>query len=430
MGIIFVALAIFGISSFEKGLTGNAVLDIGANYEEGKPLEGVLQFSFNDGELVPSNTKVVFENAGNVYEYSLADVASEKLTEGNFYVEGENLSGEGQGYGIPGENKIYPDVYFTLGIYSQEQTLSNSTTFTQSENNSITSSTQSENNSVNTSSEQSNEADNLTQTEEIVNETQITEENNTQGSLITGNSILRFITGAATGYSSEPVEKITGLVSHETPFTYEVGEGKSAEILSGSVKTSDNQLNDDDVNLEIKDNVVIVTTDYSESEKGFGQNYVGNSESLISVNLKDLNLIFEPGELNISLVYGEEIIDFMSTYLGEKQTTENTANISEPVKQISNPVVSENLALTDEEKTILLDKFKTLNVKTIRQEVVGNKLIVGSEYGNSKIEYVYAYPQDEKSLKVQIENDRTKWQKEIASSISKKYVEPQPVNII
>ena len=92
--IPLVALIIFGaylIGQQGKKATGYSILGINADYQEGGPLEGNLNFLLQQGELVPAGSTVVFENAGQRQEYLLGDLVSEPSTEGNFFVNGKNL---------------------------------------------------------------------------------------------------------------------------------------------------------------------------------------------------------------------------------------------------------------------------------------------------------------------------------------------------
>ena len=117
--IIF--LFIFGaylIGNSQKKITGNAVLDLNANYQEGKILDGTIKLSTNSGELIPSDSNLIFQNAGQEYNYKLGDLISSDQVEGNFYVAGKNISGSGPGFGIEGTKTIYPQVYFILIISS------------------------------------------------------------------------------------------------------------------------------------------------------------------------------------------------------------------------------------------------------------------------------------------------------------------------
>ena len=119
-GIFLVTALIYTIAFSKENLSGRAVLDLKANYQENQPLEGNLILSLKEGELIPASSKVIFENKGNFFEYPLNDLVSEEPNEGNFYVKGKSVSGEGLGYGEEGTKKIYPIVNFKLYVYSEK----------------------------------------------------------------------------------------------------------------------------------------------------------------------------------------------------------------------------------------------------------------------------------------------------------------------
>ena len=56
--------------------------------------------------------------------YSLSDILGVDGKEGNFYVEGKELSGSGLGYGVEGEKIVYPEISFKLKIAKEESSSS------------------------------------------------------------------------------------------------------------------------------------------------------------------------------------------------------------------------------------------------------------------------------------------------------------------
>ena len=83
-------------------------------------------------------------------------------------------------------------------------------------------------------------------------------------------------------------------------------------------------------------------TDYSEIEKGYGENYIGNKEKTFSFDLSDLNLILEEGDLNIKLIYeNEEILSLILFLKKVKKTSEEL--VEEPERnRRSNPIEIED----------------------------------------------------------------------------------------
>jgi len=122
LGILVVALLVFGFSLMGNRISGKATFGIKTDYKKGEALDGVLKLSLKEGELLPDSSKLVFENSGEKYEYNLADFVSDKTIEGDFYVEGKEISGSGAGYGKEGVSEVYPVIYFSLDIYSSAST--------------------------------------------------------------------------------------------------------------------------------------------------------------------------------------------------------------------------------------------------------------------------------------------------------------------
>src|SRR3990172_7833736 len=117
--IVLIILGAYFIGQQGNKTTGYSILGIDADYQEGKILEGNLNLQLQQGELVPATSSVVFENREIMYRYSLADMVLEQETEGDFFITGKDLSGFGLGYGIAGTKIIFPEVGFTLLIYSE-----------------------------------------------------------------------------------------------------------------------------------------------------------------------------------------------------------------------------------------------------------------------------------------------------------------------
>ncbi len=109
-GIIFVLGLGYGIVSNKTKFTGNVVVDLDTNYQGVQTLqklEGIMNISLSQEEFIPALSKLSFETSdGNYTEYELQDLLNEEPIEGNFYIQGKNISGIGLGYGILGEKKI------------------------------------------------------------------------------------------------------------------------------------------------------------------------------------------------------------------------------------------------------------------------------------------------------------------------------------
>src|SRR3989338_4467509 len=82
-------------------------------------LSGNLNFQLKQGELIPSDSAVVFKNGGNEYQYSLAEIGSGNSADGEFFVEGKDISGAGHGFGVVGKKEASREVSFVLLLHSK-----------------------------------------------------------------------------------------------------------------------------------------------------------------------------------------------------------------------------------------------------------------------------------------------------------------------
>ena len=120
-GILVLFLAYFLATFNFGGLTGFAVFNTQIDSISNEPIKGNVNIFLKEGELIPSSSKLILENDGQIYEYNLDEIVSNNIIEGNFHVDGTTLSGSGMGYGIEGSREIYPQVDFVLEIYSPSQ---------------------------------------------------------------------------------------------------------------------------------------------------------------------------------------------------------------------------------------------------------------------------------------------------------------------
>lgn len=101
---------------------------------------------------------------------------------------------------------------------------------------------------------------------------------------------------------------VEGSVSASENFTYTLQGNELVGIEQASVYTSNKNLDDNAVSLLIEDGKAIVTTTYSETEEGFGQDYLGNEQYNLKLNFGDFGLNYEPGTLEMQVVYNDIII--------------------------------------------------------------------------------------------------------------------------
>ncbi|MBS3073285.1 right-handed parallel beta-helix repeat-containing protein [Candidatus Pacearchaeota archaeon] len=199
LGILFLANNLL--------ITGNTISLEKDHYFINQPINGEYILSLKEGELIPENSIIKVEYNGVSREYSMKEFI--ELTDsivdedyGNYYVENAEISGEGFGFGKPGELTTFPEVYFKFKLLDLNETIENETieeNQTFEENQTIdfneTATNISEelnqtielNETIDTNETELNETTNLTQTTEISEENKIeetelaiSEENNTQ----------------------------------------------------------------------------------------------------------------------------------------------------------------------------------------------------------------------------------------------------------
>ena len=231
-------------SAFLPKLTGRAGLDIEKIFSLDNYLSGILKIKVKTGELVPKDSKIVVEQFGNIMEYKIPDLISINAN-GKYYVENKEISGEGEGYGFPSFRVIYPDVNFVLKVFGQEE---------------------------------------------------ITAEETAESSQLTA------------GVIQESVELVNSIVNKNKQFSYNLETGKIAEIVQGSVISENETLPESELDLNFQDNKVVVSTEYSKTEEGFGAEFLEDKENILEISLSDLKIPVKNGTLKISLVYNNIVL--------------------------------------------------------------------------------------------------------------------------
>jgi len=509
---VFIFVVALGIYFFKANLSGNAVLELDADYFEGENLEGILKLSLNNGEFIPASSMVIFETSEKQYEFALEDVLSEQPIEGIYYIQGQNLSGKGLGYGSIGIKKVYSDISFEFNIYSESDKTENEENRT--ENSEVTNGTEvvkiiNETNDageINESEKQveevneenrteNSEVTNGTEVVKIINETndageinesekqveEVNEENRIEISetsdeietgiievgseditedvedelveapleseevieeeviekaevaeepTITGGVIssifknfLSFFQFIPTGKVSLSFETtVSGETSADKSFIYNLEKGQTAELVSGSVRSYSKELSDGDIQFEVLDDKIIVSTNYFELEQGFGANYLDNELQIFEINLSAIGLNFTKGDLNVKFVYGEKDIISLSTTLQEGKIEERNElaliEISEFALQ----------NLTDDERQVLIQKFGNVSIKTTMSKVLDGRLIRNYKIGDYELVASYDYDLNKiDSLKEQMEIDKLNFLRDLINMISEEENESENV---
>jgi parallel beta-helix repeat protein len=132
---------------------------------------------------------------------------------------------------------------------------------------------------------------------------------------------------------------VEGSVSASENFSYSLQENESIGIEQASVHTSSKNLDDNAVSLLIEDGKAIVTTTYSETEEGFGQDYIGNEQYDLRLNFEDFGLDYEPGTLDMQIIYNDIIITEDKVVLEPVVSEPVPEPLTEPVAEKKQPTV-------------------------------------------------------------------------------------------
>lgn len=438
VGITAAVLLLYFVAVYFNGgsLTGNVVLNANTVLLSDGSLTGEVKVSLKEGELIPANSKVVITNSsGDVREFFLKDVVSEDAVEGDFFIVGKSVSGNGEGYGVYGTKSVYPSVYFTLSVSNLETT-------TPGED--VSDDETSEGNETIEEVSESNETIEEEVEDEIVVEEEVVEEgveesgNSTiTGNVISGllNSVSNFFLGfSPTGnVALEVGQEVSGSVTGDSSYTYTLSEGQTASIVPGSVRTDESQIDDSYVKLSLSGTELTVTTTYSESVEGFGSDYVNNGvgEELI-IDLSGLGISTDEGNLEIKVVYEDEILISISDVIefGNNILTNSTQELNETI--LDEAIIQEiQFKLSESERQILLDEFGNSTVDVVKSEIVNGRLIV--RYSLVKYWAEFSYDEsdlDDERIELRMSNDRVKWLKDIAKSLSVETSEPEEFEFV
>ncbi len=354
-------LFILSIFVINTSILGRTILEINSSLVLGEPILGQLAFNIKQGELVPLNSKIKIDYGNQSKLLNLRDLILDETISGEFYAEGVNLSGSGEGYGVIGSVVNYPNLTFDLLVYygddSDSETSNESDSgdsgdsssgevdVNVSDGNSSISNETSSNESISESNEtilESNETvvegnesvqdeQNVSESEEEVvvdnnsssSESEIVQEETAEASpqenevVLTGNVV------------SQDRQVISGVVSKGNNFEFNLENGQKAKILPGSVRVNGESLPESSIDLKVRNGKAIISTGYFVNEKGFGERFLGEYGLSLIVDLSKLELVAQEGDLVISLVYGDEVIASASkNILLEEEIEVNESNLT------------------------------------------------------------------------------------------------------
>jgi len=424
LAIVLIVLTFSTIFSINSSLTGKVALQVEDNYFAGETISGNLKMSLKSGELIPSDSKIIIDNSGDITEYTLSELLSEQLTNGDFYAEGTSISGNGNGYGLAGEKVTYPVVDFQLRILNKEQ-VEEVTQEQIPEEIPTETTTETQETEIIEQEQSQEETTSETQIEQPVQETEIVEQENpiqetptsekkqekqeqkqdkkqdkenkkeqtteitTEQStpeqsqeIPTETQTTTSETSVSESQTEQPIQEtesspitgqaisdnfIDGTTSKIQPFTYSLTGGQSAEIKKNSVNVNGEKIDDSNINLKISDSQLEVTTDYSVVENGFGEEYLTDEKTTININLNQLNLIAKNGQFSIRLVYNEQELANSNTEINVKEIEENET-IETNITEILNETIIET-NITEQNITIEQNITQILNETLIETNI-------------------------------------------------------------
>jgi hypothetical protein len=496
---------------FNKSFTGKVTLEsTNQNIQNSYSLP--LSLVLKEGELIPESSTLILESSNETKKYVLKDIIPKNFSSfGNFYLEKFNLSEEGKGFGIEGDNKVYPELTFKLLIKKSSinkttlvnETASNNKTNLINETPSANKNSNLQDNNSNLNdnankNETSNSEGTIEKTAQIENSTYLessadksaltndktdkTDKTESQDNTIVSdetkpslldnvqNAISNLFlilspTGRVTQSDSTNFYEINGKVSKNSPFSYELNLGESVELVSGSVKYKDKSLQDNVLSIKQEENFIIIQTNYSENEKGFGEGYTGKTYT-IPIEIKGIpfsETTLNQDKINVYITYNDETITSIKDLNLSKSTKEdqiplNINNdfflLNESTLILNNQTELQNqslfnkslllenfsenfslnnftvplLSLTNNEKELFLSKFSNNSLKITKSEFFNGRYIIGYQLRNYYIEYSYDANLENETLKALIENDKIKWIKDILNKESSKEINSQPLS--
>jgi len=371
--ILIVALIVLGVFS-KVFISGTVALDVKTQYQEGEVLDGTFKLNVKEGELVPIESKIVINSGGVVNEFDLFSVVNENTVDGDFYVEGKGLSGRGGGFGVVGHKTVYPEVEFELLVYGEGADSEDSSSLEESEEEEDDSSDSGEEvvEDVGGAGEdvfETTEGESEQQSGVVEEESgPVVEESSESDSEESSDEL-----GSVTGLSvSEGGMVILGSVKSGEDFVYLLEEEQDAEVVSGSVKVNGELVSDSEISFDVVGSEVIVSTDYSVEEKGFGKEYLGDVALSLVVDISKFDVPASSGVLSFEVVYDEEVLVF---YEEEIMVEGKTAPIEEPQSEMEQQSIESNVITENATMEEALSSNVSVDISTTRSQIkIGEKV--------------------------------------------------------
>ncbi|MEK6858452.1 MAG: right-handed parallel beta-helix repeat-containing protein [Nanoarchaeota archaeon] len=295
LGVIFVVGmflgALFFSVLFPPRLVGKVSFDIPAAYEQGSTLAGVMTIGLKEGELLPRTTVVGAHVNGQKVSLPLESLIADSLfVEGDYFIQGLRLAGEGQGYGLAGSRQRFPEVYFELRFLAKSDNdgSSSSESVTVVGEDFVGSSGEQD---VGASSDEPSESD-------------------LSPSLESGSQSSAVAVASAPGVTAAVIREATirGIARLDNSFVYDLAGYDDVNLVPGSVSIDGKIVDDDAVQLTRKNNKVIVSTTYYDEETGFGPDYVGANNLELVLNLSVFGFTLNQSDTLFVTLYHEGVL--------------------------------------------------------------------------------------------------------------------------
>ena len=173
---------------------------------------------------------------------------------------------------------------------------------------------------------------------------------------------------------------------------------------------------------------------------------MGSRSKEIIIDISNLDLILEQGNLKISFIDSNQEIISLSTLLKEGEVDANETISKEPIQEIPEPDLTDEtsyeieeteiyvpeliVSLTEQERAILIEKFGNASVKVKealpKRGFINIRYELGEYWGESN----YDANLSRQILELFVDRDIAKWLKEIAKSLSEEPEAEEESNVV
>jgi len=412
IGIALVVTVLLFI--LKPAFVGKVSLDIETDFKSGEAISGNLKLNLDTGEFIPKYTRVVAQLNEQNKEFLLSNLVDLPVSSGDFYASGVSLAGSGEGYGSAGTKRVYPEIHFKILVSSsgsadtvtgdessdferapkqsskeqiqtphinsdsaqeidkeqKKEDSQDSKEEKQEEEKEKQSAQEQSQNDLQDSKEKLQEQEELVlqQPQDIPQPPQEEKQeakNPNQG--ITGNVV------------SEGSQIISGSVKKGEEYRYDLKEGQSAELISGSVTYNSEVLDDGSINLKVSGNKVKVSTDYSKEKQGFGDEY-SREDITITIPVDKFGINASNGKLRISLIY-----ENISIVVVEKEIEVADTSSANETEDFENGI--DNDMAIEPNETVINQTIGNVSLsnQSILNETVFNETVVNVTAENASV---------------------------------------------